>query len=363
MRPHVPALTSVRFFAALYVLLVHFGTHILAGTPLNGFAELGSTGVSMFFVLSGFILTYNYAGRPMAAGAFWWARFARIWPVYLVSLAFSLPAYWSRMRNYLEAYGDSPWHLAIRYLTATQAWTFDGDAIRMTAALNNPSWSISTEVGFYLLFPLLLPALWRLSTRTFLTVAAVGWVCTTLPAWMLSYGLTLGNVNEEVVYKMPVFRLGEFLLGMAAATVFIRHPEEGRLRRLGWPAWALACAFLVAGLAIGLPRRALVSGALGPVFALVVLTLAAGGGPSRPLSWRPLVFLGEASYAFYLAHYPVALYIDHFVVPRDTNAHFLLTLSVTLCASVVAYVAVEKPTRTWLRRLVPARRGAVPIAR
>src|SRR5690554_5743831 len=102
MRPHLPTLTSVRFFAALYVLVVHFGMHMFEGTPLEGFATLGSTGVSMFFVLSGFILTYTYAGRSSKPGRFWWARFARIWPVYVLSLVASLPAYWSRLYNYLD---------------------------------------------------------------------------------------------------------------------------------------------------------------------------------------------------------------------------------------------------------------------
>lgn len=121
VRPHLPALTSVRFLAALYVLVVHFGRHLFNGTPLADFAYMGSSGVSMFFVLSGFILTYTYEGRPTRPGRFWWARFARIWPVYLLSLALSLDIYWTRFQAYLAASGDSAWHVVLRFRSSVRS--------------------------------------------------------------------------------------------------------------------------------------------------------------------------------------------------------------------------------------------------
>lgn len=359
MRPNLPALTSVRFLAALYVLMVHFGRHAFP-RQLADFAYLGSSGVSMFFVLSGFILTYTYAGRPMKAGRFYWARFARIWPVYLLLLALSLEVYWPRLQAVLQDF--SPWEVALRFATGTQAWTLSGEAMALTGAVNNPSWSISTEVGFYLLFPLLLAVAWRLPLRTLLWGAAAVWAALTLPAWLLGYGVTL-PIAETVVYKSPVFRLADFVVGIAAGVLFLKRPELARTPRLGWWAWGFAIFLLVYGMDAGLPRRALISGGLAPAFALVVFTLAGRRGPARLLEWRPLVFLGEASYAFYLAHYPVALYTQEAGLRIGTNAHLAATTAITLGVAAVVYVAVERPARTWLRGLLRGRPAPVTVAR
>jgi peptidoglycan/LPS O-acetylase OafA/YrhL len=87
-RPQLPALTSSRFFAALYVVLFHLQTCQLIAGPswFRKFCSIGYTGVSFFFVLSGFILVYTYAGRDQSAREFWRARFARVYPAYAFSL-------------------------------------------------------------------------------------------------------------------------------------------------------------------------------------------------------------------------------------------------------------------------------------
>ncbi|HMN15902.1 MAG TPA: acyltransferase family protein, partial [Bellilinea sp.] len=77
------ALTGIRFIAAFGVFVAHFG-HF----------DFGAQGVSLFFVLSGFILTKVYTEKPWTPGQFYWARFARIYPAYFISLAFALPVYW-----------------------------------------------------------------------------------------------------------------------------------------------------------------------------------------------------------------------------------------------------------------------------
>ena len=87
-RPRIPALTSVRFLAALHVCLFHmYAMRIATGTGVvHRVASIGYVGVNFFFVLSGFILVYTYADRGTSARQFWWARFARIYPAYLFSL-------------------------------------------------------------------------------------------------------------------------------------------------------------------------------------------------------------------------------------------------------------------------------------
>src|SRR5579864_7801332 len=92
-RPRLPALTSLRFFAALHVFVFHMYAMKIASTAgwTRQISSIGYVGVSFFFVLSGFILVYTYAGRQFSAAEFWRARFARTYPAYLFSLLFTAP--------------------------------------------------------------------------------------------------------------------------------------------------------------------------------------------------------------------------------------------------------------------------------
>ncbi len=222
----------------------------------------------------------------------------------------------------------------------------------MTQAINNPSWSISTEIGFYLIFPFILPLLTRLRTGTLVATALGAWLLLTLPAWLMGYGLDLGMVNDEVVYKNPAFRLGEFVVGVAAGLIYLRKPSAAGNAILSWVALALTLLVLTSGLSLGLPRIALVSGALAPMFALLIFAFAQAAGPATVFTWKPLVLLGEVSYAFYLAHYPVALSLNWLGITRGTNLHFTVTFVVTLLVAFAAYFLVERPARVWLRGLI-----------
>src|SRR5260370_7164480 len=92
-RPRLPALTSLRFFAALHVVFFHFLAFKILPSEgwLGQISSIGYVGVSFFFVLSGFILVYTYAGRDTPARDFWRARFARIYPAFAFSLLLTGP--------------------------------------------------------------------------------------------------------------------------------------------------------------------------------------------------------------------------------------------------------------------------------
>ena len=94
-QPRLPALTSLRFLAALHVVMFHL--HALKIYEGSGWyhrtALIGYVGVSLFYVLSGFILVYTYGGRELKIGKFWQARFARVYPAYLFSLVLTAPGF------------------------------------------------------------------------------------------------------------------------------------------------------------------------------------------------------------------------------------------------------------------------------
>src|SRR5438105_5116432 len=87
-RPRLPALTSLRFFAAFHVFIFHVQAIVAVFGPAwyQRLASIGYVGVSFFFVLSGFILVYTYEGKPIMARDFWRARFARVYPAYAFAL-------------------------------------------------------------------------------------------------------------------------------------------------------------------------------------------------------------------------------------------------------------------------------------
>src|SRR5437762_8695399 len=129
VRPKLPALTTLRFFAALHVVLFHMHViGILSGGPwwYQNFASIGYIGVNLFFVLSGFILVYTYASPALNVRRFWQARFARIYPAYIVSLLASAPFFFFAVRTLnLPFFAWSKQHLVtacVLTVSLLQSW-------------------------------------------------------------------------------------------------------------------------------------------------------------------------------------------------------------------------------------------------
>src|SRR5258708_486520 len=176
-RSRLPALTSLRFFAAFHVVIFHFqAMQVLIGPAwFRKLSSIGYVGVSFFFVLSGFILVYTYAGRPLILKSFWRARFARIYPAYAFSLLVMAPFFFFAVLTMnIPFFAWARGHLklaSILVLSLLQAWV-------PPAALtwNAVAWSLSVEAFFYVLFPFLLLVLVRLSQPHLLLIAATAWL-------------------------------------------------------------------------------------------------------------------------------------------------------------------------------------------
>ncbi len=277
------------------------------------FVHYGFVGVSLFFVLSGFVLAYNYPKFESARERrrFWWARFARIYPAYLVALLLSLPIYFFYTRTgsvlaSMDAAGKITLETAL--LGAWTPWTSCG--------VNCPGWSLSAEAFFYLLFPLLVPAVNRMSTRRLKWLMALLWLTAILvPVAFALFGSRLGTGTREyslvrdVVRFTPIFHLPQFLMGAVTGILFLRagetsQPASWPLRGLGLAAFAL---ILISIATVNLDYALVNNGLFAPLFAIIIYTLARDRGlMARVFSFRPLVVLGEASYAMYILQYPLA---------------------------------------------------------
>ena len=176
-RPRLPAVTSLRFFAAFHVALFHMNEMgVLTGPAwLKAFAGIGYVGVSFFFVLSGFILVYTYAGREISLRNYFQSRFARIYPAYLFSLVLTFPFfYFGALKMQVPFFAFASQHFvlsSVLVLLLLQSW------IPAAALAWNPvAWSLSVEAFFYLVFPFALPKYAKLSRTALWALIPACWL-------------------------------------------------------------------------------------------------------------------------------------------------------------------------------------------
>lgn len=364
--PLLPALTGLRFVAALGVVLCHATTQWRAGImpspPAAGIwspnaivARLvgdGWMGVNLFFVLSGFILAYTYTdaiGRWRGTRrAFYVARLARIYPVYLLSLLVAaLPVLW---HGFTIA---SPLSTIPATLTFTELWL-----PRPDIGWCGPGWSLAPEAFFYALFPLLTLPIARLSRRYTLWLLAACWVGT-----LLVVGGYHGQMNRWLYTTLPLVRLPEFVLGMATARLFaLKESRSGHQGRAAWltPLAILGCLGVLATGSAVWPDTWLRTGLWDPVFALLIYGLAQGRGSlAQLLSVRGAMMLGEASYALYLLHEPLWNMVTHLLnVPQTETVRqpfpalplLVAYIFAVVAISILTFYVIEQPARRAIRR-------------
>jgi peptidoglycan/LPS O-acetylase OafA/YrhL len=344
----VAPLTSLRFFAALWVLLFHLRIHLGTAQPLvlERLLQAGPLAMTFFFVLSGFILVVASQGKEPWGDwrGYAWRRFARIYPIYLAYLIL----FWAVI-GFAGDLGGKPARagalLGLTDLTLTNAWfpqAFLGGFGR------DGSWSLSAEVFFYALFPLILLHARQLSDRGL--VLALRWsvAFAVLAPVMGKYLPPQGAVPETVYYSLPIFRLPEFAAGVFYATWVLR--DRARLpsgRKTA--AWIGGLALYVIWVAQSLPYA-------GNDFILIpaLLVLFAyflrmeKGWAAGFLSTRPMVFLGEISFGIYLMQIvTISLYRQPGHGAGWLGGAFGCFVLTILLAALV-HLLVEKPMRAWV---------------
>jgi peptidoglycan/LPS O-acetylase OafA/YrhL len=328
----------MRFGAALGVVLFHACIEFHARDSWYGhLSELGFVGVSFFFVLSGFVLAWS--GRPgERPSRFYWHRFARIWPIYALT--------WLAAVLYAAVgHGTVLWKPVVLGFALLQAWD-----PRYTMSYNFPAWSLSVEAVFYLVFPLLMPRLRRLSQAQALVTACLAYLWT-VAGDVAARHFGSQRAVEWITYSFPPYRLGEFVAGMCLATAMAKgwRPRVSGAVPLGFiGTLAVLNAFWFRG---SVDRDLLTLLAI-PAACVLVVALAQRDLRREQRGSAVLLALGEASYALYIVHAIVLFAWGGLRLPFE-SPFLLLYVALSIVVAVALHRWVEKPVERWLRQRSP----------
>ncbi len=335
----VPEFDALRAFAVLAVLLFHLSPH-------QGWTAFGMTGVHLFLVLSGYLITnivINHVGTPHFFRAFYARRILRIWPVYYLTLAFLLvvqhhlpdPPSWQGLPYYLT-FTQNTWH-----------WPLINTLVTVpprTVRAFDHSWTLAVEEQFYLLWPLAVALIGPKRVGP----VALG---------IVGFGLWFKTLGYDTWILFNV--CGAFALGALIAAILNDRPRVERHR------YAVSLFFLVSGL-LGfaylywyhtvLPpgwspvrmawRDSLYSFAFYAVHFGIVGYVATNAGSwlLAPLRMRELTYLGEISYGMYLYHIPVYWLVGGYRVHMGEPWTMWVTkIALTFLVATLSYRYIEQP--------------------
>jgi peptidoglycan/LPS O-acetylase OafA/YrhL len=376
IRGEIKALTGLRIVAALWVVLFHFRPMLSDVSPdfLDNLAPVlncGAQGVDLFFMLSGFVLTWNYLERMgrswsmRATAHFLWLRLARVWPVYLVTL--HLAALWVIFTLHVGHVPspDAAQLSAISYVRQVllvQLWfvPFFDDS-----SWDGPAWSISAEWLAYVLFSGLVLVVLRMKQATRArSLMLLAFAASLPPILML---LTSGHFYTPWSWLPRI--VTQFTAGALACAAVRRLRLTDRSRRVAGYLSLLLLATMVGVLYWfnAHPISGVVEndsgGVVDVLFVPLVITLAIGvGSLPRVLSTRVMVYGGQISFCLYMIHELVhtswGWAVEQFeLVPQDNpwkwNVIGLLVIALVL--SALMYHVIEEPARRWMRRMVDVR--------
>ncbi len=363
MRPRdLPALTIVRFFAALLVALLHYAVFGLRDSPVwvQNIVASGYIGVPFFFILSGFILVYVSYATPMDRTRFWIRRIARIYPVYLLA----------SILTGVTVIGVRGWNLnALEYSAVfgglstglIQSWIPGA-----SGKWNAPGWSLSCEALFYLLFPILFMRL--VAARTAIVwgvLAASGIGCAmrislfpTLESVWLLHGTSLQVTLGSYLTQFPPLAIPLFLLGMATGCLY--HRSVTVSPRLALPIAGLILVLMAVDseTTFLLLKRDTWITLLFPPLVLSLAEVQMSDGPLKSFG----VLLGQASYGMYILQFPLWGLLWLCVEGGDGRELKSLPIALAFITGLTAiscfvYLYFERPVedrvKRWLLRVPP----------
>lgn len=361
-RKQIPALTGLRAVACLMVVLSHLTVPGVGGA-FYVFENSGYSGVTFFYVLSGFVLAYNYFDsfkdlrlRPL--WNFFISRLTRVYPIYIFMI-------------FAVGWWQGIFPTPFVYVAALQAWSPD---ISVAFGVVGPSWSISVEMFLYACFPLMAFLLHKskisASPRKVLGVVTVV-VCAMLFLALVftllkALPFTDPNSSHRWIYRSPLNRLGDFSLGIFAALFTLKFPEyvggkQPLWRALRWTACAFIGWLMTHQTVSNIAFRWDVAYAI--PFAIIILSLAMAERSLLVsfLGSKLMFTAGEISFAFYLAHVPAAEMWNRIELSNGLPHYFGKLIFISIMASGLHF-ALERPAQIFLKRILSVKRSPAETA-
>ncbi len=340
MKQQINALTATRAFAAIMVYIFHFGRFLFPFDLAPTIFMDGNIAVNYFYVLSGFVLFISYSGRNVRYWDYFKKRLARIAPAYMLGLILFLFVYF-----FIYKAATSPdFYLQILYsVFFVQAYIPE-----YALVLNVAGWSISVEMFFYLLFPLML-FFQEKSNKWFVFFTVVVFVATQVAChffYKRDYTL-IGNFNFFMYH--PFIHFSQFLVGMVGGYIF-KHTSRVR-GRFSYIPFVLLCVILFC-MAHRPANLFFEAGLFAPLFMLFIISTAIDN--PKFLNFKPLVFLGEISYGMYILQFPIYYFLtvlNNDILKLSPGYFFFISLVGLVLAATLSYYFVEKPIRNLINRV------------
>jgi peptidoglycan/LPS O-acetylase OafA/YrhL len=340
MAKQIDTLTSTRGFAALMVVIFHFGSNIPPFKFISVF-QVGNLAVSYFFVLSGFVMFITYYGKDYSYSEYFKRRIARIVPLYILAIVLSIiPP--------LLLFALHKMELPIGFTTALLLNVSFLQAYfpRYVYLINAPGWSLCAEMLFYLLFPLILPFLSKKYKQKVIVIIIVFFFISQISFFYLLKNARFEGVHEMLFYN-PVFHLNQFLIGILGGYYYYRNLET----KFYLPSWFCLALILFTMKIFNMAALGnylnLHNGLLAPLFIIFIISTAKRKNVF--LRAKVLVFLGEISFGIYLLQRPIHYYVcdqinRKFMHLNDTMLFYFYVV-VLVIVSAISYIYFEKPLR------------------
>lgn len=342
----ISPLTSLRFFFALMVFFSHLDFLKESKYPIlqwiyNNIFQEGYMGVSFFFILSGFILSYNYQEgiltKKLSLRKYFIARFARIYPLHILTFIIALPlSYKLFTSDFISGIIKVLFNVSL-----TQSFIpFQS----VYFSFNAPSWSISDEMFFYVMFPVLVFVFFQ-SKRVYSLLFII--------AFIPLLSLMLNNeYNHWIYYINPMSRLIDFIIGMLLFEVYKVLNKKQYLDKISFTFLEIVVV-IVLGIFVFFHQYISQVARFSfyywiPMSSIILVFSYQKGKLSKILSLKPLIYLGEISFGFYLFHqliirYYLAISDKKIISINDDFLVLIILFLITLFVSYISYERFEKP--------------------